>query len=364
MTNELRKSKSSLNIFHRVISRSRSRNGLRPATGAGEHPSLRTPPPLPSTYSPFLQMPSTSTLASTLVSIPSPPSVLKKSGKKKKTSASIPEPPPQPTDNEHEFTLDTNLDSMDGIIDLSIHSMNGSLQPSSPSSGFGSSHSHFSDQSSLYSNYNPPLTSADFSNPFLPTSVVDKRKGIMSQKPTGKISPKMKLPLLNGRPSQLDGRSLPGIPLPAGAEPGSPTWTAPESWAVEKVGDDAGDDGASSSDDSVGGGPRRLSTYQGDTTPNAAVLNAITNGTPPPINPKPRKQPKSSRLGRPRQPDMIRIYLANGTFHIVTVPPNVNVANLTPVLQQKLLEGSENEIHRLYLKERGRGTSFPYHLFR
>ncbi|KAJ7106275.1 hypothetical protein C8R44DRAFT_638617 [Mycena epipterygia] len=50
----------------------------------------------------------------------------------------------------------------------------------------------------------------------------------------------------------------------------------------------------------------------------------------------------------------IRIYKADNTYHVVSISTNVTVAMLTPKLDLKLLVGEEREMHRLYLKERGR----------
>jgi adenylate cyclase len=52
----------------------------------------------------------------------------------------------------------------------------------------------------------------------------------------------------------------------------------------------------------------------------------------------------------------VRIYRANNTYHVASIGLSVTVANLTPVLNNKLLVESERETHRLYLKERGRGV--------
>jgi hypothetical protein len=58
------------------------------------------------------------------------------------------------------------------------------------------------------------------------------------------------------------------------------------------------------------------------------------------------------------KPMQIRIHRASNAFHIVTLAPHINVANLTPALNAKLLQGKDVETHRLYLKEWGRGMSF------
>jgi adenylate cyclase len=51
----------------------------------------------------------------------------------------------------------------------------------------------------------------------------------------------------------------------------------------------------------------------------------------------------------------IRIYRANTSFHVASIGLSVTVADLTPVLNQKLLPDTERETHKLYLQERGRG---------
>ncbi|KAI0784617.1 adenylate cyclase-like protein [Abortiporus biennis] len=54
------------------------------------------------------------------------------------------------------------------------------------------------------------------------------------------------------------------------------------------------------------------------------------------------------------RPYKIRVYRANGAYHVVSVDLSVTVDELTPQLNKKLLLDPERETHRLYLKERGR----------
>ncbi|KAF9455702.1 hypothetical protein BDZ94DRAFT_1293120 [Collybia nuda] len=338
--NELKKMKST-NFLKRIIPQ-RSQSRIRLDPGEAEHPSLR-PPPLPDT-NPFSPGPVPS-----LVSVPTALKKDKKGGKKKNSASPF---LPTPENSGHVYTLDTNLDHMDGIIDLSRQSLGGSVQnhPSSPSSGVISSHSHLSDRSSQYSNHHPLV---DFHNPFESTPTLVNHKVVIPQK---RISPTTKVPGTNGYLAQLRGRPLPSVPL-LGTEPGRPSWTPPESWAVEKDGEEADEDGgSSSSDESIAGGAhgRRMST---------SLLDASLHGVIPNLPPssgfhhhstKSRKRQKIVGSGKSRPPDThVRIYRANNTYHIVIVAAKVNVANLTGELNEKLLPG-ESETHRLYLKERGR----------
>lgn len=51
----------------------------------------------------------------------------------------------------------------------------------------------------------------------------------------------------------------------------------------------------------------------------------------------------------------IRIYRANGSYHVVRINLSVTVEQLAPMLGKRLLLDPEREPHRLYLRERGRG---------
>jgi adenylate cyclase len=355
---QVRKVKSSM--FSRL--KTKSKSALRPDQIEAEHPSLRTPPPpIPDRDASFLP-------------------VLKKSERKKSNS--------QPPSPDAEFTLDTNIEHMEGIINLdSIHSSPPSAFPSyarsltrshsppslnlhtdvsSPSSGFDSS-SHLSislSDHSFYSTYYSPVTSADFSNPFLPTplTAAAKRKGIQPRfKDKDKDKDKRTPPA---------ERPLPPLPATIGSRwPDTTNWMAPESWAVEKVGDAdelAAGESSSSEDSDPAIVPRRTSAIP----PHAVVRGdgvTVVNGHPPvyahpPLHPPPppkRRRPTKHRSSNATaQPMRIRIYRANSAFHIATITPQVDVASLTPALNEKLLQGKGVETHRLYLKERGRGECF------
>ncbi|KAF8069885.1 adenylate cyclase [Lyophyllum atratum] len=340
---ELRKAKSS--IFAKVLSRSRSRSGLRQDSIDGEHPSLKPPPPIPDAY-----------LIQGQPLISSPPSTLAKRDKrekrKKHSGPHSPSPPLQVEPGQPDIRIDMNFESMDGIIDLTLPP-GPTHDASSPSSGFDSS----TDHSSFYGRTIPL---SEFRDPFLPTPVASKRNGRIIYKDTRHISPKDRgLPVgLNG---YNDLKMLPALAIPSSG-PGSPTWTAPESWAVEKDGTNAAEPEYSSSDESVahGGVGRPISFAQNPELPMHAMVNDLGPASPlhpgAPIHHK-RKSRKRMAPGKGRsgeKPFTIRIYKANNTFHIASLTPLVTVANLTPALNDKLLTEKDIEIHRLYLKERGR----------
>ncbi|KZT63683.1 adenylate cyclase-like protein [Daedalea quercina L-15889] len=114
----------------------------------------------------------------------------------------------------------------------------------------------------------------------------------------------------------------------------SPSWTAPESWAVEKEGEEPTPVAAESSEE--------------DETVAAAGARAKR---------KRRHRTTLSTIGRPTQQPTkykIRIYRANGTYHVVACELSVTVAQLIPELNKKLSLNPDREPHSLYLKERGR----------
>ena len=125
---------------------------------------------------------------------------------------------------------------------------------------------------------------------------------------------------------------------------------------MEKEEEEGGDADAaeSSSDDTVVGGKGKGFAMNGDGGPKQH---------------RKRKQPIKQLQQQPQRlsliserPYRIRIYRANNTYHVVSIPFNVTVAALTPALNKKLLLGDDRVQHRLYLKERGRGR-FPFFSF-
>jgi adenylate cyclase len=237
---------------------------------------------------------------------------------KKKSSAVPPPLPPKDVPLEPELTLDTNLDKMDGIIDLSALA---SVPPeaSSPSSGFESFQSSVLGHSDYGTISSSPPTNSIFNNPqpFFSYATWDPPFAI----DTRKVSPKTIPPLSS-------------IPPPDA----HPSWTPPESWWVEKEGENADEPDYSSSEGSVLGRPLSL-------VPNAHKRKSRRKTAI-----KPSKPPPGYHSYK------IRIYRANTSHHVASIGLTVTVAELIPVLNQKLLTDGERETHKLYLKERGRGT--------
>ncbi|THH27774.1 hypothetical protein EUX98_g6420 [Antrodiella citrinella] len=326
---------STVGVFANMI-RKRSRSKLRAPALRINASQSEIPPPMPSPdYIPFHQVP------------PSPPptasssSLSKKdrsrAGKKKLSNAQPPPVPPKDP-REPEITLDTDLDRMEGIIDLTIlPSQTNSTDTGSPSSlpsSIPSSMAGSSDHSTglipdvaLISPPPPPTAVLSqhptFNNPFNPAASSSKRK-IASVFDGRKISPKTPRP-----PIQQNLIALQEVVAPDA----DPAWTAPESWAVEKEGEDPAGGADSSSDDSLTLKP-----------PHSARKKRRRTT----INRELRAKGAGSHLFK------IRIYRANNTYHVVSIDLSVTVAELTPVLNKKLLLDPEAEVHRLYLKERGR----------
>jgi adenylate cyclase len=257
---------------------------------------------------------------------PSPPLVIRKREKFRVKKKSNPIPPPLPPKDEpidKEFPLDTNLDKMDGIIDLTAFPL-ATHDASSPSSGFesyqssGLSHSDCGNplersppMNGIFNNPQPFFTSPACR----PHHALDYRK----------ISPKT-IPV------------PPCIP-PQPLDDVHPSWTPPESWWVEKEGEDGDEPDYSSSDGSVMARPLSL------------VPGAHKRKSRRKTMMKPSKTPPGYQSYK------IRIYRANTSHHVASIGLSVTVAELTPVLNQKLLTDTERETHKLYLKERGRGVS-------
>jgi len=211
------------------------------------------------------------------------------------------------TSSEAVFRLDTNLDQMEGIVDLNHRHDSSSL-----SSGVDT---HLSDVSFRHVPYTSPPT---FSDPFLPSSSVVRRKHYDNRK----ISPNTVPPDIN---------------IFRVGDGASTSWTAPESWAVEKEGVTKPEEYGSSSEEDA---------------------SAVTSPTPGPMKRKSRRKGQS-RLngGRPGsshgKPYKIRIYRAGNTYHVVSIGLTATVADVTSQLIKKLPD-SDREVHRVYLKERNR----------
>ncbi|OJA16312.1 hypothetical protein AZE42_03367 [Rhizopogon vesiculosus] len=305
------------------IFRKRSRGRLSSDTGSTSHKS---------------SMASTSTETFTFmhpVSSHLPPSQVPKKDKKEKgrhvkartPSIAARTPPPPPWSLEGgELKLDLNLDQMEGIVKL--------LSPEDivPSNGSPSCTVDSSTTCTYRSNLQapqspPPSSDVVFNNPhpFSPTSPVNKRNEVSD---ILKVSPKSLSPLMAQEETDTSRLVVDG------------KWTAPESWAVEKDGEEEADVGGhSSSDEST-----NISTRYTDASDSISRRKSRRKTI------HSRKPPSRTNTDRVR----VRIYRADGSYHVAPISIHSTVAELTPSLIQKLLPHQERETHKLYLKERGR----------
>jgi len=355
ISGELRKSKSSLNLFSKLKSRP-SKAHLRNDSEDSEHPSLRPPvPPLPEQKnSPFFNI------------------TAKKDkrvkGKKGSEEQVPPSPPPQSEKLVHglwekELKGPMNVDVMNGIIDFSIATAvpNGFASGSSPTSGFDSSQSYSDHSFHSPNGYSSLLLPSEFSDPFSNTPVHEKRKGIIpSNGDHRKVSPKTLLPPygLNSVNHSSSTTLISG--------PGSPTWVPPESWAVEKTSDDPYNSSGnpefseahdSGSDDNIHSipaalvnGKRRTIGYDGPKSRKGKQPNAMEYRITFKV-----KQPPAGF------PYRMKIYRQDNSYHVVAITLQSTVAELNAKLARKLLTGDDRVQHNLYLKERGQGA--PLKLF-
>ena len=277
------------------------------------NPALALPPtPSPAISSQFLPIPSSPQ-----------PQLTKKS--RRKNHPKSPEPPPLPS-KEAEFTLDTNLDEMEGIVDLTIRNDFRALvagDQSSPGSGFESSNQSGSLSASDVSY---PLTSSPpnpfnlpvrtlFNDPFPSNSSASLGRRKIGPPPLDvrKITPEVTLPPSEHRDY---GQHSPG-------------WVAPESWAVEKEGEvPEVPDYTSSDDDGMNG---REKTKH------------------------PRRRTRNPKRSQSTPTYQIRIHRSDGSYHVVRCPLTITVAELIPVMNKRLVLDLTRESHSLYVKERERG---------
>lgn len=252
-------------------------------------------------------------------------------------------PPPVPS-KDIEYPLNRDINDMEGIVDFGVYyglQQNGFYEnaPSSPSSGLESSayssaltsdgssshHYHHTSTSSL-----PSGTHGLFSNPnpFQPPTGGVKRKLGLHSWDHRNISPKnpahsASVPTIRGHEDSL--------------------WQAPDSWAVEPK---------------TGIHPEDAALAEGTSSEGEDISR--------PRSPGGRRGRKKrytlSVSGRPRRsnddhddPYPVRIYRRDNTYHVATISLKSTVADLVPYLNGKMLLDTNREMHRLYLKERGRG---------
>lgn len=327
--------KSIANLFPRHIIGKRSQSRL----GQEADRSYEPPPPMPY-LDPSASYTSSSFSTFASASPPSTSSIRQGKRKGKQKASNIP-PPLPPKDDE--LTLDTNLESMEGIIDLTARpSSSNDPMSSSPTSGFDSSFpssafSHGGSDSNHPSSTSP--TTSMFSNPFPPPSTVAK-----------KPRPPRPVPFMYDKVSPMT-QAPPGMPIMKPfdlLDSTAASWEAPESWAVERDGEDPAEPpDYSSSEESVGGGPGRPTSI--------GPANGIKKNKQHRQSVRPKPPPKTTKQSLSNKAFKVRIYRANNTYHVASIGLTVTVADLTPVLNAKLLLDSARETHRLYLKERGRG---------
>ncbi|KAG1871333.1 hypothetical protein DFJ58DRAFT_904002 [Suillus subalutaceus] len=266
--------------------------------------------------------------------VPSPSPVLKKDKKEKgrqQKGRLPPNPPSPPLSPEKGYELmKIDLESiahMEGIVNPSLSGQNIAPSNVSPSSTVDPSTASTSG-SSYQQPPSPTLsTSFVFSNPhpFSSTSPTSKRKACIDFR---KLSPKSLPPLVG--PEELDMFGV--TPYE------TPLWTAPESWAVEN-GEEADVGGDSSSEES---------TRDATSSFNSSGLSSKRKSRRKSNHP--RKLSSRGSNDRVR----VRIYRADGSYHVAPISIHSTVAELTPSLNQKLFAHKERETHKLYLKERGR----------
>lgn len=313
----LRKQKSSLSFITSALKRQRSKPRLPGSSGGDSPPGVPPVPPLPS--------PDPGTFHH-IGSPPSPPSSLLKSRKKKKTTPVVTQHVYSPLlPREPELKLDTNLDDMEGVVNMSV------AQPdmSSAASFVGSSRtSHDSGHESQ--DFPTPQLTTIFSDPFAPSAAAQYRRHAAVHSLDRKVSPKTYLPPEHlPMPVSLTPRgAISNASTSATARPPSPSWTAPESWAVEKTGEDA-DELLYSSDEDAEAEKRKSRRQTKRFTLQQQQTNALQY--------------------------KIRIYRANNTYHIVAIAPTVTVREMAKELNTRLFLNTEREGHRMYIKERGRG---------
>ena len=126
---------------------------------------------------------------------------------------------------------------------------------------------------------------------------------------------------------------------------------------MEKPGEDPAQADYSSSDESVRGVPGSRMSVVPVPPPNGKQ-NGNMNGSSSSNHRSRHTKRRHAGLSRSAPHSYkLRVYRANGGWHVVTIDLAVTVEELTPVLNEKLLLDPDREVHRLYLKERGRGAS-------
>lgn len=316
---ELRKPKSFMNPLN-VIRRARSKVRLDADDRSMQAAANKSQPLLPafvSGDSSFLQMDPSSKGPLRAVR-----------GREKKKSKGGPAQPVR--SNQPEFDIDLNLERMEGIIDPSLLPQSTTSAPI-PGGAFGDAgmsgfHADARALTPSSSSSSPPHFSGPvFSDPFVsrPPSV-RSREGTID---TRRMSPHTIAPAV--LPPQL-------VSPASGSQDGMAAWKAPASWVT---GDQPEPDVSSSEDEKASATKRKARR-------RATVTRALQSH------------------GMDMRSFKIRVYRANNEYHILTCSLATTVGQLSGALNSTLLNPGEREDHRLYLKERGRGTSRCVHLIR
>jgi adenylate cyclase len=243
-------------------------------------------------------------------------------GREKKKAKGSPAQP-APSNLQPDFNIDLNLERMEGIIDPSLLAQSTNSAPI-PGTSFGeASMSGFrTDARALTpssSSSSPPHFSGPvFSDPFVsrPPSVRSRDGTVDSRR----MSPHTIGPVV--LPPQL-------VSPPSGLQDGMAPWKAPPSWVT---GDQPEPDVSSSEDEKASATKRKARR-------RATVTRAPQNH------------------GMDARSFKVRVYRANNEYHILTCNLATTVLQLSGALNLTLLSPGEREDHRLFLKERGRGTS-------
>ncbi|KAF7977720.1 hypothetical protein HWV62_2778 [Athelia sp. TMB] len=323
--------------FLRILKPKKSNGRLN---GDNDRPrNVSSPPPMP--YLNGLAANTSSSFASSRSTIIHPAASSstrfgKHKGKSTANNAVIPPPLPSKDSREPELTLDLNFEQMDGIINMGPRPSTGTdpLGTSPTRGSFESSRASVHEEWESFHPITPAPTQAVFSNPFppQPTSIPPRsiRTSLLE-----KVSPM----------SQTCPVPLPVQPITSPSNDISASWEAPESWAVERDGDDPGEPDYSSSDESASGRPMSVGPH--------GLLNGNKKSRHR-TSARARASGKVVKQVLSSQPFKIRIYRANNTYHVASIDLHVTVGDLASVLNSKLLLEKEMETHRLYLKERGR----------
>lgn len=317
-----RRGKGSLSFFSDIIMKKRPRSKLASSDSINDAISPFA------TFTPNPSQLSVGTYISPLHHGPSPdplpalPPLPKRDKDRSRKRHRLNKHPPLPAKDEPLLTIDTDFTHIEDFINMSAISDSLGPRPSA-SSAFDSS------TPSLPA-FTPPSPSISmFTDPFRPSAVSSKRR----HRHDHKISPK----------TIMD----PYDPDPDGGQLTEREWTAPESWAIEKEGGDAAANGASSSsEESVVASSSR-------TPDNSSTATDIA--TKKRMRRKTHYSHRTTSSASSTKFVLVRVYRANGSYHVAQIPPHATVADLTPSLNAKVLRNHERESHKLYLKERGRG---------